>query len=104
MAKNPIEKALSQPLTPYALDVSISSSNPSVLGNPPSVHHADILVTCVGCGAVFTKSRIAPDEGPKKDFPHPYAVVGAAVTCPCCLQTRGWREIADVKFRSVDTT
>lgn len=107
MPKKTLQEALSQKLTPEALDTEIVAANVEKLGNPMGKVTPDILVSCIGCGAVFTKSKIEkdpPGSNPPAPTPSPAVVLARDTTCPCCLQTQGWREIADVRFRSVDTT
>jgi hypothetical protein len=96
--RGPLEKALTTPLS----DFDVGTSNPRKLGE--TTGEADILVSCRGCGVVFARSKIAKGEGIVPVRPDSKEVICPTTTCPCCLQTQGWREIADVRFRSVDTT
>ncbi len=102
MGKGPLEKALTTPLG--NIETALSGGIASHLGHRPQGNEADTLVSCLGCGAVFVKSKVAKDDPSDVAIrPNPKLVLAPTTTCPCCLQTQGWREIADVKFRSVDT-
>lgn len=94
----PLQKAMQTPLS----DFEVSGGSPRTLGSPTG--EADILVSCRGCGVVFVRSKVAKGEGIVPVKPDSKEIICPATTCPCCLQTQGWREIADVRFRSVDTT
>jgi hypothetical protein len=97
----PLEKAMRRPLSELA-DGTYDVSNPKTLGEPKG--KPDVLVSCRGCGVVFVRSKVAKGEGIVPVRPDSKEVICPTTTCPCCLQTQGWSELADVRFRSVDTT
>lgn len=97
----PLEKAMKQRFADTDFEASIGPMNPKTLGNPQG--KPDVLVACRGCGVVFVRSKVAKGEGAVAVNPNDKEVICPATTCPCCLQTQGWSELADVRFRSVDT-